>query len=117
MALVTTVEAPNADLLFWNQFQDYVPSRPTEHLGSSDLTFDGRIPEPGLVIYEDGGELGCGGKVWVAGELLSTYLLDKGLYGKKKVIEIGSGTGLVGLTLGLSGKRDDDMKVWITDIE
>lgn len=115
---VSAIADPSTpDLLFWNEFQDFVPSRPVEHLGESDLTFEGRLPEPGLQIYEDGGELGCGGKVWIAGELLSKYLLDKGLYHKKKVVEIGSGTGLVGLTLGLSEKRDEDMEVWITDIE
>lgn len=108
---------PTPELLFWNEFQDFVPSRPVEHLGESDFTFEGRLPEPGLQIYEDGGELGCGGKIWVAGELLSKYLLDKGLHNKKKVVEIGSGTGLVGLTLGLGQKKNDDMEVWITDID
>ncbi|KAH3685831.1 hypothetical protein WICPIJ_003190 [Wickerhamomyces pijperi] len=107
----------NEGLYFMSSFEDLVPSRPIEHLGNSDLTFDGRLPTPGLKIWEDGGEVGCGGKIWIAGELLSKYLLDTGLYGKKKVIEIGSGTGLTGLSLGLSEKRDDDMKVYITDIE
>lgn len=102
---------------FMSSFQDLVPSRPIEHLGNSDLTFDGRLPSPGLQIWEDGGEVGCGGKIWIAGELLSKYLLDTGLYGKKKVIEIGSGTGLTGLSLGLCEKRDKDMKIYITDIQ
>ncbi|CCH41500.1 putative nicotinamide N-methyltransferase [Wickerhamomyces ciferrii] len=106
-----------SEFSFFDQFQDLVPSRPVEHLGKLDLTFEGRLPDPGLVILEDGGEIGCGGKVWVAGELLSKYVLDKGLYNKKKVIEIGSGTGLVGLTLGLSENRDKDMEIFITDIE
>jgi len=105
------------DMTFLNDYQDYIESRPIEHLGELDMTFEGRLSEPGLQIYEDGGELGCGGKVWVAGELLSKYLLDKGLYNKKKVVEIGSGTGLVGLALGLSEKKDQDMGIWITDIE
>lgn len=104
------------DAELFGAFEDLAPLRPAEHLGESDMTFDGRLPES-LKIWEDGGATGCGGKVWIAGELLSKYVLDTDLRGRKKVIEIGSGTGLVGLALGKSTKRDDDMKVWITDID
>ncbi|KAH3667909.1 hypothetical protein WICMUC_005187 [Wickerhamomyces mucosus] len=114
---MAVVETLDEGLDFMSGFQDLVPIRPTEHLGKSDMTFDGRLPEPGLKIWEDGGEVGCGGKIWIAGELLSKYLLDKGLHDKKKVVEIGSGTGLAGIALALSEKRDDDLKIYITDIE
>lgn len=100
----------------FTSFEELAPTRPIEHFGNSDLTFDNRLDEP-LKIFEDGGESGCGGKVWIAGELLSKYVLDKGIYNKKKCIELGSGTGLVGLTLGLSKKRDDDLEIYITDID
>lgn len=101
---------------FFTSFEDLVPSRAVEHLGDSDLTFDNRLSRS-LKIHEDGGESGCGGKIWIAGELLAKYVLDFGLVGKKKVIEIGSGTGLVGLSLGLSDKKDDDVEIYITDID
>ncbi|KAF9076505.1 putative methyltransferase-domain-containing protein [Rhodocollybia butyracea] len=56
---------------------------------------------------------GCGGIVWPAGQILSNYLIKKGpayLQGKR-VVELGSGTGLVGLTAASLGAN----KVWITD--
>jgi len=56
---------------------------------------------------------GCGGIVWPAGQILSSYLIKKGsgfLRGKR-VVELGSGTGLVGLIAAKLGAG----KVWITD--
>ncbi|KAF9263672.1 hypothetical protein L218DRAFT_327844 [Marasmius fiardii PR-910] len=56
---------------------------------------------------------GCGGIVWPAGQILSNYLVGKGpnyLKGKK-VLELGSGTGLVGLVAALL----DPAHVWVTD--
>lgn len=104
------------DELLLNSFEELVPSRPVEHLGEADLTFDGRLSEP-LKIWEDGGAVGCGGKIWIAGELLSRYLLDKKICQRGKIIEVGSGTGLVGLCLGLSLRERSDAEIWITDIE
>jgi predicted nicotinamide N-methyase len=97
-------------------FEDIAPIRPVEHLGEADLTFDGRLESP-LKIWEDGGAVGCGGKIWIAGELLSKYLLDKKICQRGKIIEIGSGTGLVGLSLGLSIPDNNDAEIWITDID
>ncbi|KAK1228887.1 Protein-lysine N-methyltransferase efm6 [Marasmius sp. AFHP31] len=56
---------------------------------------------------------GCGGVVWPAGQILSNYLFRKGsayLEGKN-VLELGSGTGLVGLVAAML----DPSHVWITD--
>ncbi|KDQ64981.1 hypothetical protein JAAARDRAFT_117033 [Jaapia argillacea MUCL 33604] len=55
---------------------------------------------------------GCGGIAWPAGEVLATYLARRGresLRGKT-ILELGSGTGLVGLVAGILGGS-----VWITD--
>ncbi|KLO15218.1 hypothetical protein SCHPADRAFT_278584 [Schizopora paradoxa] len=55
---------------------------------------------------------GCGGIAWPAGEVLAKYLAGKGpdnLNGKA-IVELGSGTGLVGLVAALLGAR-----VYITD--
>ncbi|THV05435.1 S-adenosyl-L-methionine-dependent methyltransferase [Dendrothele bispora CBS 962.96] len=56
---------------------------------------------------------GCGGVVWPAGQILSSYLVLKGhAYLKgKNVLELGSGTGLVGLVAAKLGAKS----VWITD--
>ncbi|SCV05392.1 LANO_0H06480g1_1 [Lachancea nothofagi CBS 11611] len=113
-------------------FGDLVPSRPVEHLGNSDLSFGGKI-EPPLKVHEDGGENGCGGKVWIAGELLCDYLIEKsnteGILSMSKdklnveepfcnILELGSGTGLVGLCAGfLARSKEIDAKVYTTDIE
>ncbi|EJD01274.1 uncharacterized protein FOMMEDRAFT_110963 [Fomitiporia mediterranea MF3/22] len=56
---------------------------------------------------------GCGGIAWPAGEVLSRYIARRprsSLLGKN-VIELGSGTGLVGLVAASSGAS----RVWITD--
>ncbi|KAF8609463.1 hypothetical protein BDV93DRAFT_550982 [Ceratobasidium sp. AG-I] len=56
---------------------------------------------------------GCGGVAWPAGEVLSRYLARKGSLAGQCVVELGSGTGLVGLVAGLLGAK----KVVITDQE
>lgn len=55
---------------------------------------------------------GCGGIAWPAGEVLSNYIALRGeqyCHGKT-ILELGSGTGLVGLVAGALGGH-----VWITD--
>lgn len=114
---------------FSSSFADLVPARPIEHLGKTDLTFNGKLASP-LVINEDGGESGCGGKVWIAGELLCDYILTGSnqdhllakLYPNKdfrRVLELGSGTGLVGLCVGLMDKVNphSHRQIYVTDID
>ncbi|CCL99165.1 uncharacterized protein FIBRA_01180 [Fibroporia radiculosa] len=55
---------------------------------------------------------GCGGIAWPAGEVLSQYIARRGSLQGKTVLELGSGTGLVGLVAGILGAS-----VWITDQE
>lgn len=76
--------------------EDLIPVRETENLGDSLLTFDGLLKEPGLKVHEDGGAAGCGGKLWPAGELLSRYMIRTGVQDAVNILELGSGTGLVG---------------------
>ncbi|CCD25844.2 putative protein-lysine N-methyltransferase NDAI_0G00680 [Naumovozyma dairenensis CBS 421] len=118
------------DDIFGSGFDDLVVARPLEHLGNSDLSFGGRLKNP-LKIHEDGGESGCGGKVWIAGELLCEFILEKSnsddlLNGWasnskqfRKIVELGSGTGLVGLCIGLLEKNNfhKDIDAYITDID
>ncbi|EPS95878.1 hypothetical protein FOMPIDRAFT_1032670 [Fomitopsis schrenkii] len=53
---------------------------------------------------------GCGGTAWPAGEVLSRYIARRGSLEGQTVLELGSGTGLVGLVAGKLGAE-----VWITD--
>ncbi|KAF9468900.1 putative methyltransferase-domain-containing protein [Collybia nuda] len=55
---------------------------------------------------------GCGGVAWPAGQVLANYLVKKGpsFVTGRNVLELGSGTGLVGLVAGKLGGN-----VWITD--
>ncbi|KAI0771494.1 putative methyltransferase-domain-containing protein [Trametes elegans] len=53
---------------------------------------------------------GCGGIAWPAGEVLSSYITRRQSLEGKTVLELGSGTGLVGIVAGKLGAR-----VWITD--
>lgn len=58
---------------------------------------------------------GCGGKIWPAAEVLGQYVASRrtdGQWKGKRAVELGAGTGLVGL---LAAQLGDLEKVWITD--
>ncbi|WVF68137.1 hypothetical protein IAT40_002900 [Kwoniella sp. CBS 6097] len=62
---------------------------------------------------------GCGGIAWPAGEVLSRYIayrhsIDPSKLRNKKIIELGSGTGLVGIVAGM---LEPSAEVWVTDQE
>ncbi|SMN22207.1 similar to Saccharomyces cerevisiae YNL024C Putative protein of unknown function with seven beta-strand methyltransferase motif [Maudiozyma saulgeensis] len=114
----------------FGSFGNLVAERPIEHLGCQDLSFGGLL-QPPLKVVEDGGASGCGGKIWVAGELLCEYILEKSpnneLLGSiispdchiSRVLELGSGTGVVGLCVSLLAQQHNlstDTHVSITDI-
>jgi len=56
---------------------------------------------------------GCGGVTWPAGQVLAEYLVKLGprFVQGRTILELGSGTGLVGLVGGALGGE----LVWITD--
>ncbi|WVQ86031.1 hypothetical protein IAT38_008199 [Cryptococcus sp. DSM 104549] len=62
---------------------------------------------------------GCGGFTWLSGEVLSRYLayrhtVDPSCLRGKEVIELGSGTGLVGIVAAM---LEPTASVWVTDQE
>ncbi|KAK9386327.1 putative methyltransferase-domain-containing protein [Lipomyces mesembrius] len=106
----------------------------TSQAGVLEVTLNGTI----VKIKHDGGAAGCGGKVWPAGELLSRYLIGarenekyianevvwkESAKRKIRIIELGSGTGLVGLALGnaynlaarSSAVEDTGLDIIVTD--
>ncbi|KAF8303092.1 hypothetical protein DL93DRAFT_2067017 [Clavulina sp. PMI_390] len=83
------------------------PQRPSVHGEQLELEIS-----PNLLISLCVDALpGCGGLAWPAGEVLATYLAHKypSLEGQS-ILELGAGTGLVGLAAGKLGA-----KVLITD--
>lgn len=82
---------------------DYVETRAQEveaHTGA--VQYIG-ITEPILLSQDLSG--GCGGKIWECANILIEYLIwkkkeqDQDLFKDKTIVEIGAGTGLVGLTV------------------
>ncbi|KAG7448922.1 S-adenosyl-L-methionine-dependent methyltransferase [Guyanagaster necrorhizus] len=79
------------------------------------LTFtEGLSPseEPLVVTLSVDASPGCGGIVWPAGQILSNYLVRtlRSFLQGKTVLELGSGTGLVGIVAAKLGA-----KVYVTD--
>ncbi|EGO01576.1 hypothetical protein SERLA73DRAFT_176943 [Serpula lacrymans var. lacrymans S7.3] len=93
-----------------------VPAQPrsifdqTLHLSFSDTTQQ-NDHEITIALKVDASP-GCGGIAWPAGEVLANYLALRGrqYIAGKTILELGSGTGLVGLVAGVL-----EGKVWITD--
>jgi hypothetical protein len=83
-------------------------------------TFDYKgLPQPILIDEDTTG--GCGGKTWQAADVMCNYLIWKyessngSAFKGKNVLELGSGTGLVGLALGAMCNPNDAKEIVITD--
>ncbi|KAK0231138.1 putative methyltransferase-domain-containing protein [Armillaria fumosa] len=76
------------------------------------LTFTKSSEDPVIVTLSVDASPGCGGIVWPAGQILSNYLVqqDRSFLQDKTVLELGSGTGLVGIVAARLGAQ-----VWVTD--
>jgi hypothetical protein len=82
---------------------DYIVQREQEvetHIGA--VNFKG-LEEPILLSQDLSG--GCGGKIWECANVMIDYFVWKNeqmkgeLFKNKKIIELGAGTGLVGLAV------------------
>ncbi|WWD20541.1 hypothetical protein CI109_105017 [Kwoniella shandongensis] len=101
-------------------FEGLAPSRPPTTIEKEET----RVIVPGLPggrdvrLKVDAGP-GCGGIAWRSGEVMSRYLAHRHatfpekLRGKK-IIELGSGTGLVGIATAM---LEPTSQVWVTDQE
>ncbi|KAI9280185.1 putative methyltransferase-domain-containing protein [Umbelopsis sp. AD052] len=85
---------------------------------SSSFDYKG-LPRPILIKEDTTG--GCGGKTWEAADVSCNYLIWKykssngNAFKGKTILELGSGTGLVGLVLGAMCNPLDANKIVITD--
>ena len=99
--MVSTIDSSDSSD---NEFPglDYVDQRDKEvetHIGS--VSFKG-LKEPVFLSQDLSG--GCGGKIWECASLMIDYFVYKSEQGEalldqKTVIELGAGTGLVGLAV------------------
>ncbi|KAK0206220.1 putative methyltransferase-domain-containing protein [Desarmillaria ectypa] len=90
--------------------QQYFGEEKTMHLTFTEILNPSM--EPLVVNLSVDASPGCGGIVWPAGQVLSNYLVrrDRSFLQDKTVLELGSGTGLVGIVAAKLGAN-----VWVTD--
>ncbi|KIJ56579.1 hypothetical protein M422DRAFT_72783 [Sphaerobolus stellatus SS14] len=93
-----------------------IPSQlPTTSYQTVDMSFSCRQPNTPtctIKLTVDAGP-GCGGIAWPAGCVLANYLTTRKTLQGLKILELGSGTGLVGIVAGLLHADS----VWVTDQE
>ncbi|KAK4190723.1 protein-lysine methyltransferase METTL21D [Podospora australis] len=95
--------------------EDLAPLPEYKAAGTTALDFSGLLDEP-LKLHEDL-KSGCGGMLWPAGMVLAKHMLR---YHQEKlqtarVLELGAGGGIVGLTIA-KGCKIIDHPLYITDM-
>lgn len=77
------------------------------------------LSQPIVIIEDTSG--GCGGKTWEAADVTCNYLIwkqqqdDYSAFKDKRILELGSGTGLVGLVLGAICNPSGAKEIILTD--
>ncbi|WWC72379.1 uncharacterized protein I206_106341 [Kwoniella pini CBS 10737] len=111
----TSVSTTNSDAAL-PSFESLAPPRPptTKAAEETHVLVDGLKDVVKLKV--DAGP-GCGGIAWPAGEVLSRYIayrhqINPSYLRNKKILELGSGTGLVGIVAGM---LEPSAEVWATD--
>ncbi|KAJ3095996.1 hypothetical protein HDU97_006324 [Phlyctochytrium planicorne] len=78
-----------------------IPTQEASRIGTQvHYDFPG-LPRPIRIAEDSSG--GCGGKTWEAAGVLSSHLVHRGkeYLKKKKIVELGAGTGVVGILVGM----------------
>ncbi|WVR08455.1 hypothetical protein IAU60_005510 [Kwoniella sp. DSM 27419] len=97
-------------------FESLAPTRPPTTTAEEETAVHVEGLSRDVRLKVDAGP-GCGGIAWPAGEVLSRYIAyrhahDPSKLRNKKVVELGSGTGLVGIVAGM---LEPTAEVWATD--
>lgn len=139
---MASVLVPTSILISENQTLDVIGSSTTSVVENSDIFLDLLLDqEHGQVIsstiaqiseikYEklsrsvmlrEDTSSGCGGKTWEAADVICKYFIWKyhashgKAYCNKNIVELGSGTGVVGLVLGVLCSPNGVKEIVITD--
>ncbi|ORX41187.1 putative methyltransferase-domain-containing protein [Kockovaella imperatae] len=110
---VTSIESVGAA----NALSGLAPPRePTTVEGSESIINVSKQLGKEVRLKVDAGP-GCGGIAWPSGEVLSQYIgyryeCDPSYLKGKKILELGSGTGLVGIAAGI---LEPTAEIWVTD--
>ncbi|KAL8948669.1 MAG: hypothetical protein Q9222_005166 [Ikaeria aurantiellina] len=90
----------NVEDLEFSVNEDLVPSIASKAPSTTSIDFGGLLNPP-LLLQDDPSE--CGGQLWPGGMILAKYLLrcKTADLQEKTIVELGAGSGLVGLALSL----------------
>ncbi|KAL8704906.1 MAG: hypothetical protein Q9201_001975 [Fulgogasparrea decipioides] len=94
--------------------EDLVPSTAPKTPSTTSVSLAGLLNPP-LLLQDDPTE--CGGQLWPGGMVLAKYLLRCKMaeLGGKVILELGAGSGLVGLALSLH-PTDQPSHIYLTDL-
>ncbi|KAI1123970.1 putative methyltransferase-domain-containing protein [Nemania abortiva] len=98
--------------------EDFTPLPAYKAAGTTETDFDGLLPADRRLRLHEDLKNGCGGQLWPAGMTLARYLLryHKNTLAGKRILELGAGGGLVGLTVARGcDLGDDHAPLYITD--
>jgi hypothetical protein len=121
---VATTSVAEQDVEGQDPFLELSLTLETENVGSSKIFRTSSFNYEGLlkpILINEDTTGGCGGKTWEAADVTCNYLIWKYLntngsaFQGKSIIELGSGTGLVGLVLGAICNPSGAKEVVITD--
>ncbi|KAI1336336.1 putative methyltransferase-domain-containing protein [Xylariaceae sp. FL0016] len=94
--------------------EDLAPLQELKAAGTTDFGFSGLLEKP-LRLHEDL-KSGCGGQLWPAGMVLAKHMLRYHPdLRQSRILEIGSGGGLVGLAVASGCAIASENPLWMTD--
>lgn len=95
-------------------FADLIEPRELQAASTTAVSFGGLLAAP-IQLHQDLAK-GCGGQIWRAGELLTSYILrSKILLAGKRIVELGAGGGMTSLAVAVACDLEGS-ELWCTDM-